>query len=73
MGITEKERRIFLIVQLRKLKSCEVKKYVLGCRVQQTFPVKCSFHCPVDEPQQKNPLAKIQQNYWIASHERINI
>lgn len=62
-GISEKEKRIFLIVQLRKLRSYEVKKYALRY-IQGRFPEKCSFHCPVDEPQQENPLAKIQQT-WV--------
>lgn len=65
---------IFFIVQLRKLRSCEVKKYALGRRVQQRFPVKCSFHYPVYEPQQENPLATLEQNRVLTDclHGRIN-
>lgn len=61
MGIPKKKRNIFLIVQLKKLRSGEVKKYALGHRVQQRFPVKNSFHRPVYEPQQENPLAKLAE------------
>lgn len=53
IGMLEKGKKNLLIAQPRKLRSREVKKCVLECRVQQTFPTKCSFHCLVYGPWQK--------------------